>query len=169
MLYPFFKKLNFQKDNYMKKNWQPIEEKIAERDLIKKYALKADAVIIKLQEDEDDGGTDGILKINGEEIPAEARRKGYPNHRGVACNFPQGWESYSLKSGIFLNESTIRNYIGKKFIFIVEIKGFPARACLITAEMNEELLKQPYRTSSSTNSHVSQSVKTIPLNCFKEF
>jgi hypothetical protein len=160
----------FLKELYM--SFQPIEEKNAERDLIKDFAIKTKRTVVKLQEDNDDGGTDGIVEYNGEKISVEARRKGFPNHRGWSSSaFKDGWESRCLVNdgGIFLNESTIKNYKNKSFIFIVEIKGFKPKHCIIDPPMVDELLKQPHRAMKSTNSGVMQSVKTVPLSWFKEY
>jgi hypothetical protein len=151
------------------------EEQEEERQLIigfvekNKYAPH-NSEIIKLQEGNDDGKADGIIKYDGKREPVEARRKGYPNHKGYVSSFlEKGWDSPCLVDGIFLNESTIRNHKDEGFIFIVKIKGSKPRFCDITPLMIEELLKQPERFMKSTNSGSKQSVKTVPLNWFKEY
>lgn len=150
-------------------SWQPKAEKDAERELIIAFANTIGAKIIKLQGDSDDGGTDGIVEHNGRLLSVEARRKGFPNHDNVTSRFfVEGWKSKVLTDGIFLNERTIQNHKNKGFIFVVEIKGFGFKAAIITAERVEELLSQPYRSSKSTNSSAVQSVKTVPLDWFKE-
>jgi hypothetical protein len=149
--------------------WQPIEEKKCERELIRNYACKIDAKIIKLQEDNDDQETDGIIEKNGTQIKVEARRKGYPNHRGRACSFKDGWKTCFLLNGIFLNERTLSNHKDKGFDFIVEIKGFKPRVAILTPYMVDDLLRQPYQSQKSTNSGVIQSVKSVPLNWFIEY
>lgn len=149
---------------------QPIEEKIAERGFIENYASAINAKVIKLQKDKDDGGTDGIIEINGKERNIEARRKGYPNHRGWSSDkFQKGWESPCLSSGIILNERTIRNHQGKGFDYLVDIKGFQPRVATITPSMVDELLNRPTRRMKSTNSGVWQDAKEVPLSWFQEF
>lgn len=149
--------------------WQPREEKDAERQLITTFANKINAKVIKLQGDSDDGGTDGVIDYGGKQINVEARRKGFPNHSGKASYlFREGWASKCLAEGIFLNEMTIEHYKDKGFIFIVEIKGYKLRGCVVTASKVDELLNQPHREMKSTNSGVMQSVKTVPLHWFKE-
>jgi hypothetical protein len=143
------------------------QEKFAEKQLIKHFANKFKAKIVKLQGDVDDGKTDGIIEYNNIEINVEARCKGYPNHKGYVTPFKEGWDTKCLTNGIFLNESTIRNH--KQFIFIVKIKGFKPRCCLISPSKINKLLQQPYEESKSTNTGKMQSVKKIPLNWFKEY
>jgi hypothetical protein len=157
-------------------SFQPKSEKEAEWQLIIEFVERGrfggnKVELIWLQNEEDNGKTDGIIKYKDKFIPVEARRKGFPNHSGKVCSFREGWKTGFLirDGGIFLNERTIRNYIGKTFIFIVEINGFKPRACIINASRVDELLKQPYREQSNTNSHVIQSVKTVPLDWFKEY
>ena len=152
-------------------SFQPKEEKDAERQLITNWAVIKGARVIKLQGDNDDGKTDGVVEYNGEETSVEARRKGYPNHSGKACLFSEGWETKFLVNdgGIFLNESTIKNHRNKGFIYIVEIKGFKPRFCFISPSRIDELLSQPYRKMKSTNSGVLQSVKAVPLHWFEEY
>lgn len=149
--------------------WQPIEEKIAERELIKNYAAKTNGKVIRLQDDNDDGKTDGTVEWDGEQRSVEARRKGYPNHRGKACYFRDGWDTKFLTGGIFLNERTIKSHQDKGFDFVVEIKRFKPRVAQITPSMVAELLKQPFQTMESTNSGAIQSVKTVPLDWFREY
>ena len=155
-------------DTVMK--WQPTQEKEAERQLIKDFAEKRGYEVIKLQGDEDDGKTDGVIGRDGKQISVEARRKGYPNHKGKDCTFMSGWETeFLVREGIFLNERTIRNYESKKFLFIVDIKGpkgSEPRACRIDQTRVAELLKQPHKKMKSTNSHVWQSVKYVPVSWF---
>jgi hypothetical protein len=153
----------------MKQAWQPIEEKNAERELIKNYAAKTNGKVIKLQDDNDDGKTDGTVEWDAEQRNVEARRKGYPNHRGKVCFFKDGWDTTFLADGIILNERTIRNHKDKGFDFVVEIKGFKPRVTQITSSMVDELLKQPYQTMESTNSGAVQSVKKVPLGWFQEY
>lgn len=152
--------------------FQPIEEKIAERSLIENYASKTNAKVIKLQEDQDNGETDGIIERDGKEVCVEARRKGFANHSGkVSSKFNEGWDSRCLKSGIYINERTIRNYIDKGFEYAVEInsyKGSKTKAATIDSTMIDTLLKQPRNMVQSTNSGQFQSVKTVPLEWFKE-
>jgi len=152
--------------------FQPIEEKIAERGLIENYASKTNAKVIKLQKDQDNGDTDGIIERNGKEICVEARRKGFPNHSGwTSDKFKEGWDSSCLRSGIYINERTIRNYTDKGFEYAVEINGFKGsktRAATIDSTMIDTLLKQPRNMVKSTNSCNYQSVKTVPLEWFKE-
>ena len=152
-------------------SFQPKEEKDAERQLITDFAAKIKAKVIKLQGDSDDGGTDGVIEYKGKEISVEARRKGYPNHRGKAFFFNEGWETRCLVNdgGIFLNELTIKNYKDKIFIFVVEINGFKPRSAVITASKVDELLNQPHREMKSTNTGIMQSVKTVPLDWFIEY
>lgn len=152
-------------------SFQPKEEKDAERQLIENFAAKIGATVIKLQGYNDDGKTDGVIEYSGKEKSVEARRKGYPNHGGKSCNFGQGWKTRFLVNdgGIFLNESTINDHKNKGFFFVVEIKGYKPRSCFINASKVDELLRQPYRNSKSTNSHVMQSVKTVPLDWFVEY
>jgi len=151
--------------------FQPIEEKVAERELINSFAKKINAKVLKLQEDVDDSKTDGIIEHNGKKISVEARRKGYPNHSGHTLSFKNGWKTKFLVSGggIFLNELTIKNHKDEGFIFLVDIKGFAPKACFINTSRINQLLMQPHRTMKSTNSKVLQSVKTVPLYWFKEF
>ena len=142
--------------------------------MIKNFAHKIGAEVVSLQGDNDDGGTDGVIQRPGREAKCvEARRKGYPNHRGKVCDFPGGWNNYRLVTdgGIFLNELTIQHHKDENedFIFLVEIKGFPPRACYINKERTAELLQQPHRIMGSTNSKSDQSVKTVPLNWFKKY
>lgn len=152
-------------------SFQPKEEKDAERELIANFAIKIGAKVVKLQEDEDNGKTDGIIEHDGKEISVEARRKGFPNHSGKTLSFIDGWKTRFLVNdgGIFLNESTIKNHKDKGFVYLVEIKGFKPRACAIDVLRINELLNQPIRRMRSTNSGSIQSVKTIPLDWFKEF
>lgn len=152
-------------------SFQPKEEKELERQLIRDLAKAIKAEVIKLQGNNDDGGTDGIIKYNGKEKNVEARRKGYPNHKGKVLFFEKGWNSRFLVSGIFLNELTIQKYKdkGEGFIFVVDIKGFKPRCCIINSSRVNELLRQPYRSMKSTNSCKLQSVKTVPLDWFKEY
>jgi len=149
--------------------WQPIAEKQAERELIEIYAYKINAKVIKLQEDFDDGGVDGIIEINGEERRVEARRKGFPSHKGKVRTFPEGWKTGFLSSGVMINEKTIRNHQDKGFDFVVEIKGCKPRVASISPLQIKELLKQPYRTQPSFNSGTPQSIKTVPLKWFVEY
>lgn len=146
--------------------WQPLEEKQAERELIKRFAEYMDGKIVKLQDDNDDGETDGIIEINGIMVNVEARRKGYPNHRGKICEHRDGWETWFLREGIFLNESTIQNYKKNGFAFIVEIKGSETKVCFINKSRIAWLLRQPKEMMISTNSGNKQSVKKVPLKWF---
>ncbi len=149
--------------------FQPYEEKEAERQLIIKFSNKFNGKVIKLQNDNDDKKTDGIVELNGIKYNVEARRKGYPNHNGKAYHFQDGWENKLLKKdgGIFINERTIRNYKNSSFIYIVDIEGANPRAAFINRSRVEELLKQPIRKQKSTNSGVKQSVKVVPLSWFE--
>lgn len=147
----------------------PKEEREAEKQLIIHFAQKVGAKIIKLQEDEDDCGTDGILERNGTQICVEARRKGYPNHKGKVCFFNNGWNDPRLSKGIFLNERTIVYYKDSMFIYIVDINGYPPRYCFLSKERIHQLLEQPLLEQKSTNTGNMQSVKTIPLNWFHEY
>ena len=149
-------------------SFQPKEEKDAERQLITNFATKIGAKVIKLQEDNDDGKTDGVIEYDGKEINVEARRKGYPNHSGKAFFFKDGWKNKLLVNGggIFLNELTIKHHQDKGFVYIVEIRGAKPKAAVINAAKVTELLKQPRRTMKSTNTGVMQSVKTVPLDWF---
>lgn len=151
-------------------SFQPKEEKDAERKLIIYFANKFGAKIIKLQEDNDDGKTDGIIEHNNKRINVEARRKGFPNHKGRGCFFKDGWKTECLVNdgGIFINESTIRNHKNKGFVYVVEIKGSKPKFSIITKSKIDELLSQPYRETKSTNSGAMQSTKTVPLDWFKE-
>lgn len=156
--------------------FQPHYEKEAERQLIISFvaAVKSKGYkceIIKLQEDNDDGKEDGIIEINGKQVNVEVRRKGYPNHKGKTYNFKNGWENDLLlkDGGIFLNELTLNRYKNDNFIYIVDINGFKPRCTYITPLIVNKLLKQPYREQKSTNSGVMQSVKTVPLEWFKEY
>lgn len=150
-------------------SWQPPSEKNAERELIKSYAFKKQAKIIKLQADEDDGKTDGIIEKNGKKYNIEARRKGYKNHHGDTCDMPEGWDTSFLSSGIILNESVVKNHKETGFVFVVDIKKFKPRAALICKKRIEYLLKQPSHIDTSTNSKNKQVTKRIPLNWFKEY
>lgn len=132
--------------------FQPYEEKEAERQLIIGFVDKIkfrgkECKVVKLQSDNDDGKTDGVIELCGKEINVEARRKGYPNHSGKAYFFRDGWQNKLLLNdgGIFLNELTINQYKNSSFIYLVDIKGFKPRACFVTKERVEELLKQPHR------------------------
>lgn len=152
----------------------PPEERVAERDLVTRYSDSRGGIVVKLQKDNDDGGTDGIFEVNHKRINVEARRKGYPNHSGELTKFSMnlrkyGWSCLSIKSGIYLNELTIENYKDDGFDFVVEIYGCPPRACEITPARVAELLKQPRRLQKSWNSGSMQSVKLVPLEWFKEF
>jgi hypothetical protein len=162
-------------------SFQPIEEKESERQLIRRAASafnshickKSFCEILKLQNDDDDGEADGRLKFAGKddsyymELDIEVRRKGYPNHHGETLHLPNGWQTYFLKDGIFINEITLRKHRGHNFIYLVEIKGFPPRMCVITSEQIETLLKTARRWEKSTNSKSSQSVKCVPLEWFR--
>src|ERR1035441_4093844 len=97
--------------------FQPLTEKQAERQLIRDLATKIGATIVKLQEDDDDGKTDGIIEYNGKQYNVEARCKGYPNHRGYVCSFKDGWKTNFLANGIFLNELTLKNHKNCDFIY----------------------------------------------------
>lgn len=151
-------------------SFQPKEEKDAERQLITYFSEKISGKIIKLQDDDDNGKTDGIVEYDGKEISVEARRKGFPNHSGKTLSFVDGWKTRFLVNdgGIFINESTVRNHKDKGFVYLVEIKGSKPRACVIDELRISELLNQPNRRMRSTNSGSVQSVKTVPLNWFKE-
>lgn len=153
--------------------WQPSSEKEAERQLIKDWVERKGGKVIKLQDDNDDGKTDGIIEFNGKLLNVEARRKGYPNHKGKVCLFKNGWETEFLlrDGGIFLNERTIKNNKDNGFLFIVDIKGpngSESRSCIINKSRIEELLNQPYREQKSTNSGNMQSVKIVPLDWFEQ-
>jgi len=150
--------------------FQPKEEKDAERQLITNFAAKIGGRVISLQEDDDNGKTDGIIEHDSGPINVEARRKGYPNHRGKILSFIEGWKTSFLVNdgGIFLNELTIRNYQNIGFVYLVEIRGFHPRAAIIYKTRVDELLNQPNRMMRSTNSGAMQSVKTVPLDWFKE-
>jgi hypothetical protein len=146
------------------------EELVLELDLIVRYAaIIPESKIIKLQEENDDGDTDGIIGLKGGEIQyVEARRKGFPNHSGETTRYSQGWETPFLRNGIFLNELAIRKYITTGFVFLVEIKNCKPRFANINPQRVAELLKQPPRSQRSTNSHNHQSVKLVPLEWFVE-
>lgn len=146
------------------------EELVLERDLIVKYAATiSESKIIKLQGENDDGDTDGIIGLKGGEIQyVEARRKGFPNHSGKTTRFSKEWETPFLRSGIFLNESVIKKYITTGFVFLVEIKNCKPRSANIHPQRVAELLKQPHKNKRSTNSRNPQSVKLIPLEWFVE-
>jgi hypothetical protein len=62
--------------------FQPYHEKESERELVRYFSRKTASKIQKMQEDNDDGGTDAIIEYQGKEIYLEVRRKGFPNHRG---------------------------------------------------------------------------------------
>lgn len=162
--------------------FQPQAEKEAERELIKRLVASlnsqntfggGEAKILRLQGDDDDGKVDGVIEISlydptrRIELGVEARRKGYPNHRGEVCRFSQGWKTPFLKNGIYLNEITIRNHQEKGFLYVVDIKGAETKFAFIKPELVGELLSQPYKPSISTNSGVTQSVKSVPLEWFK--
>jgi hypothetical protein len=154
-------------------SWQPQEEKDAERRLIREFVdRRSNTRIVSLQDDDDDGGTDGVIEREGGGLFAvEARRKGFPNHSGKTCRFDRGWETGFLArdGGIFLNELTIRKHKdrGEGFVYLVEIKGCPPRAASVNLSRIDELLSQPHRTMRSTNSRNPQSVKSVPLEWFK--
>lgn len=142
-------------------------EIVFERNLIINFAKSQNYEVYKLQGLKDDGGCDGLLKSpTGEIYPIEVRRKGFANHFGQVTNFPQGWDTWCLRTGIYLNESTIRKYIGCKFFYLVEIKCCKPRATFINAGKVNELLAQPMKYERSTNSGIWQSVKSVPLNWF---
>lgn len=147
----------------------PLHEVNAEKRLIKWFARLLGAKIIKLQTNNDDGEVDGILEYKGKMYYIEVRRKGFPNHSGkTTYTYSGGWENYSLRTGIFLNESTIRNHLDVGFIFIVEIKGCKPRIAVVDPNRVQELLKQPYKEIQSVNSGVMQSVKKVRLHWFAE-
>lgn len=157
-------------------NYKNRYDKQGEVHLIKLLAFKLEGwykiavPIIKIQEFNDDGETDGIIFLNGKNENVEARRKGFPNHSGERTDFDKGWDTYYLvNEGIFLNTSTIKRHRdnGEGFFFVVEIKGggLP-RVCYITPERSDELLKQPYRQERSTNTGKLQSVKCVPVKWF---
>jgi len=154
--------------------FQPYHEKEAERELIKFFVdhlnkkSPGSTKILKLQDDNDDGKADGIIEVEGKKIYVEARRKGFPNHKGKVCSFKDGWETQCLLDGIYLNETTINNYIGIGFVFLVVIKGFNPRFAVITRSCVKELLKKPSKKEPSTNTKVLQDVKSVPLKWFHE-
>ena len=151
--------------------WQPIGEKNAERELIEKFSEKKSFKIKKLQNNEDDGGTDGIVSYKGRDLCIEARRKGYPNHKGKVCRFKKGWDTHCLSEGIFLNERTIRNHIEKGFMYLVEIDfngKSDVRVACVSPKRVKELLSQRYRTQRSTNTGKESSVKCVPKSWFKK-
>lgn len=153
-------------------SFQPVEEKIAERELIMRFVdtFPGKMKIVKLQSNIDDGEEDGIIELqNGKQVGLEARRKGFPNHRGKTCYFPDGWETSFLKSGIFLNELTLKRYLNQWFLYIVEIKDYKPRVAVLSPERVSDCLSQPYKEQRSTNSCRMQSVKAIPLEWFREF
>lgn len=161
------------KNKFIKK-WQPIDEKEAERQLIRDYAEKKGCTVIKLQDDADDGKTDGIIEYKGKHVSVEVRRKGYPNHKGRDCEFKRGWETeFLVNEGIILNEQTIRNHqLSKRFIYIVEIKGPKgpeSRVCRVNKARISELLNQPFKQMRSTNSDHWQSVKYFPVSWFEPY
>jgi len=150
------------------------EETQAERALIIGFAAKMKCEVLYLQGDQgnqDNGKTDGIIDHNGKKISVEARRKGYPNYRGHATPFEEGWQTRCLvdDDGIFLNELTINNHQDFGFTFVVEIKGFKPRFCSISPSRVKKLLEQEPRSMKSTNSGVKQSVKNVPLDWFREY
>lgn len=150
--------------------FQPIEEKETERQVVEKFAATMNFKVIGLQPDIDNGGADGIIEKNGKEYPVEVRRKGFPNHKRIISNkFKKGWDSECLKSGIYLNESTVRNHKHVGFIFIVEIEGSKPRYCAISPKMIAYLLKQDSKPAESTNSKSIQLVKNVPLDWFHEY
>jgi hypothetical protein len=150
--------------------FQPQEEKESERKLIYYLANKLGVRVIRTQDDNDDGGTDGIIEFdNSIRIAVEARRKGYPNHNGKVCYFRDGWNTLCLREGIFLNELTIKRYKGKRFIFLVDINGgSKPKVAIMNSKQVDELLKQYGKWQKSTNSGVSQHVKCVPLSWFQE-
>lgn len=151
--------------------FQTCEEREAEKQLIRLFATRMGAKIIKLQEGEDDGKTDGIIEWEGKQMNIEARRKGFPHPvTGKACEFEAGWESLSLlrDGGIWLNEGVIRNYRNNSFIYIVHIKDCDPKFCVIYPSRNEELLKQPYREQANRWGK-SQPRKAVPLEWFSIF
>jgi hypothetical protein len=154
------------------KLFQPIEEKDDERSLITRFASGTGATVFKLQEDKDNGEEDGIIVYSERKSKVEGRRKGYPNHRGRSCRFPNGWNTGFLRTGgIWLNESTIRNHKdgGEEFfIYVVEINGDGMRAAKLDQSRIDHLLSLPLRYERSTNSESLQSVKGVPVSLFVE-
>lgn len=152
-------------------------ETIEERKLITEFVIrmedrfKTKIKILKLQGDVDDGLADGIIEIDGIEHSVEGRRKGFPNHEGKTRLFINGWKTKCLveDKGIFLNESTIRRYKNKGFIYIVDINWFYPKVAIITAAQVDELLRQPFKEELSTNDSGMQSIKTVPLEWFKTY
>lgn len=169
------------------------EEKDAEIKLIKDFVLaligriqrffKRNDIgieITKLQDYDDDGGTDGIFRFinifNSKSVSLECRAKGYVNHEGEICEFPRGWQTGFLSKGIFINESILRRHKENKenFIYLVDIlcgtglnKHSERRACVIDESRIDELLKQPYKLQRSTNTKNPQSIKLVPLKWFE--
>lgn len=82
--------------------FQPLAEKEAERQTLRAFAKRYGSEIIKLQPDEDDGGTDGIIVFQGVRLSVEVRRKGYKNHWGKTTKFKHGWNAECLLEGIYL-------------------------------------------------------------------
>ena len=149
-------------------SFQPLAEKEAERELIKSFVRSKGGRVVKLQEDQDDGKADGLVEFGGKTYPVEARRKGYPNHRGKSFNFHGGWDNRYIQEGIYLNERTIRGHENDNFIFLVEIKGEKPRYAILNKQRKTDLLNQPMEYSKSTNSGSRQSVKKVPADWFKE-
>ena len=146
------------------------EERIAEVEAVNRYAAHRGGRVRKVQDSEDDYGTDGEIEVDGTIEYVEVRRKGYPNHNGKSSNLGGAWDNSKLKiHGIFLNESTIRKYNNKDpFTFLVDIKDGGWRAAKIDQKQIDILLRQDHYTQESTNSGVNQSVKKVDLKLFTD-
>ncbi len=167
------------------------EEQNKANQLIYRHAAFRKSTVIKSQADVDDGEMDGLLE-NTEEL--EARRKGFPNHKGEVLNpemLERGWESDCVKKGtkrfppgLMINERTLRKHTTNGLTLILEFnsekfqrecprfykeENFAPRYAVITPEQVKELLDQPHRTQRSQNSGSIQSVKFVPLDWFKKY
>lgn len=124
----------------------------------------------------DDGKTDGIIRLyfikeiglEYKDYNVEVRLKGFLNKHGETREYPEGWETKSLDSGIFINEFTLINHINEGFIYVVKIKNCDPRICFLTKDRIKELLGKSHRSQKSTNKKNDQSVKCIPLHWFIE-
>ncbi len=156
------------------------EETKAENKLITRFFNEYPSFIKKITKlqivGEDDMEEDGAYELHdGSPLDAEGRRKGFPNHSGEICDFPDGWKTWWLIrdrsgfSGIFLNESILRRYVDKPFVFIVEIKDCKPRFAILDKERVAICLAGPTKWIPSTNSKVKQPCKGVPLKFFEEF
>lgn len=159
--------------SYQERKRREQETKEAERWQIHFLAKKVKAdEVVKVQENKDDGGTDGIIKWKGKLIAVEARRKGFPNYWGEVCGaLSKGWDSNCIKEGIYLNERIVFDYQLRReqFIYMVEFEGGEKRIriALINLSRIEELMASPTRWERSTNTGVRQPVKMVPVSWFK--